>query len=457
MNFVQLEYPIFLTAIVSIIAMTRSLSLRKAITLAASYYFYAYWDYRFLGLLVASTIFDYLIGLALHRATSTSIRKSLLLLSIFGNLGVLGFFKYYNFFIESAEAIFSRWGLGGGTLAILLPIGISFYTFQTLSYSIDVYRRKILPCRSLLDFAIYVSFFPQLVAGPIVRASEFLPQLDAAPVVNRQHLYDGAMQVFRGFLKKVLIADHLAVFVDPVFASPTVFSSLTILLAIVAYTGQIYGDFSGYSDIAIGSARMLGFDLPENFRHPYLSTSIADFWRRWHITLSTWLRDYLYIPLGGNRHGSPRTYLNLMATMILGGLWHGAAWTFVLWGVWHGAALCLMRSSNSSRRGSLLSGIITFAIVVIGWTLFRATSLENWGELMGSLLTNARGFQWTPPAAMLALTILILEHAIWSSRYQDVLLLKPDRWYTPWIVGFGLAALLLFAPQSSKPFVYFQF
>ena len=245
-------------------------------------------------------------------------------ISVIVNLGVLGFFKYANFFIDSLLPVWDSFGWNPGTLAIVLPIGISFYTFQLLSYSIDVYRGQVRATRSLLDFAIYIAFFPQLVAGPIVRASEFLPQLAQMPKPTGASFYCGLMQLLRGLVKKMLIADTLATFVDPVMAGPGLFAGPTVWLALLAYAGQIYADFAGYSDIAIGSARLLGFELPENFRHPYLADSPSDFWRRWHITLSTWLRDYLYIPLGGNRGSALATARNLLVTMGLGGLWHGA-------------------------------------------------------------------------------------------------------------------------------------
>ncbi|MGV3483183.1 MAG: MBOAT family O-acyltransferase, partial [Planctomycetaceae bacterium] len=327
------------------------------------------------------------------------------------------------------------------------------------------------PCRSLLDFALYVTFFPQLVAGPIVRASEYLPQLRSSPCVRITNLYPGLIQILRGLIKKVLIADQLAIMVDPVFESPNLFHAATVTLAVLAYAGQIYGDFSGYSDIAVGSARLLGFSLPENFAHPYLATSMSDFWRRWHITLSTWLRDYLYIPLGGNRRGRFRTYLNLMITMILGGLWHGAAWNFVAWGAWHGIALSIERAvwstnlragrGNAHTGGFRISAIrhraITFVVVLVGWMLFRTTSFSHFGMLAGSLANWNQGLVWLPPIPLAALVLLTLEHAVWASPQRSLLRLAPHRWQTPWLVGFALAALALFAPGKSQPFVYFQF
>ncbi len=447
------------------------LKLRKIIALLASCYFYAYWDYRFLFLLLASTVLDFTVGQLIARSQESLWRKVWLALSIAGNLGVLGFFKYYNFFIESAEALWSSLGWHVGTLRLVLPIGISFYTFQTLSYSIDVYRRQLQATNSLLDFALYVMFFPQLVAGPIVRASTFLPQLDFHPTVVAANLYPGFAQILRGYVKKVLIADHLATMVDPVFDAPHVFCSATIALAILAYAGQIYGDFAGYSDIAIGSARLLGFELPANFAHPYLATSMSDFWRRWHMSLSTWLRDYVYIPLGGNRFGEVQTYRNLLLTMLLGGLWHGAAWTFVLWGIWHGLALSIERAWNGVRTkpsipgsGPRSSWLVSAGgwcwmsgCVLFGWTLFRSQSIANFASLWQSLLDLSPRLLWLPPFPLIALSLLLIEHLVWMTSRRDWLQLDPQRRCTPWLVGFALAAIALFAPQHAKPFVYFQF
>ncbi len=467
MNFAQFEYPIFLTVVVAIVWALPSLHLRKLLLLLASIYFYAYWDYRFLGLLLASTLLDFFVGLRLSRTDVPLQRNAWLALSLAGNLGTLGFFKYYNFFIESAEVIWSAWGWHVGTLQLILPIGISFYTFQTLSYSIDVYRRQLQATDSLLDFALYVMFFPQLVAGPIVRAINFLPQLRWGPTFRSENVYSGLTQILRGYVKKVLIADHLATMVDPVFAAPHIFSSLTIGLAILAYAGQIYGDFSGYSDIAIGSARLLGLELPENFSHPYLASSMSDFWRRWHMTLSTWLRDYVYIPLGGNRLSEFKTYRNLFITMLLGGLWHGAAWTFVLWGAWHGMTLALERAVTHRPSSdcpphrpawrSLVGWCWMITCVLVGWTLFRSQSLSQLTSLYQSLFDLTPRLLWLPPFPLTALVLLIFEHVLWLTPRRDWLQLNPRHWCTPWLVGFALAALALFAPQQAQPFVYFQF
>jgi alginate O-acetyltransferase complex protein AlgI len=385
-----------------------------------------------------------------------------LFLSICGNLGLLGFFKYCNFFIESAQVLLQPLGWNVSTLPLVLPIGISFYTFQTLSYSIDVYRGDLKAERNLLDFALFVCFFPQLVAGPIVRAGEFLPQLQSLPHWSGAVSYQALQQILRGFFKKLVIADQLGILVDGVYHAPGVFSSSTIALAMLAYAGQIYGDFSGYSDIAVGTARLLGYQLPENFRHPYWACSFQEFWRRWHITLSTWLRDYLYIPLGGSRGSSTQTYANLMITMTLGGLWHGAKWPFVLWGLWHGACLCLERwlaggTRVSDWRFSAWRWGLTFAGVLFGWTMFRASSLTTWAELWRSLVILGDGIDWYPPKPLIALGMLIFEHLLWKSRYQPLLQLPMERWYSPVLTGLAIWTLLLFTPQGFRPFHYFQF
>ncbi len=469
MIFTQFEYPIFLLIIAILVWLVPSLRIRKQILLVASLYFYAYWDWRFLALLCTTICFDWCLALQISRAQSPTARRLYLSASVASNLVILGFFKYYNFFIASAQEIFSGIGWHAGSLNIVLPLGISFFTFQSLSYTIDVYRGHLQARKSLFDYALFVSFFPQLVAGPIIRATELLPQFDQRPGFDYRSVYAGCQQILRGYLKKVLIADHLARAADAVFGSPEVFSSGTMALGLLAWTGQIYGDFAGYSDIAIGSARVLGFHLPENFHHPYLATSIQDFWRRWHMSLSSWLRDYLYIPLGGSRHGELRTHINLLVTMTLGGLWHGAAWTFVLWGIWHGGWLCVHRlwlritsrtstiGKTSSIGSAILGWTLTFTIVVIGWTLFRAGDMTTWRQFWTALLTNSGTIEWYPPQAIIALTWLVGEHLVWLTRYRSMMLLPIDRWYSPILTGLALWALAIFAPQVFRPFVYFQF
>ncbi len=467
MLFTQLEFPIFFLLVLVLAWLSPTRVTRNSILLVASYYFYAYWDYRFCGLLLLSTVVDFFVARAMAATDHASQRRWLLLISLAVNLGVLGFFKYFGFFVDSARPILEALGLSAGTLEIILPVGISFYTFQTLSYTIDVYRRVIRPTRSFLDFALYVAFFPQLVAGPIVRARELLPQLSVLPRFSRRRWYGGFQQLLRGAIKKVLLADRLGEMVDVVFAGPELYSGLTVWIAVIAYTGQIYYDFSGYSDMAIGAAKMLGYRFPGNFRHPYLATSIADFWRRWHMTLSRWLRDYLYVSLGGNRVSKLMTYRNLMITMTLGGLWHGAAWTFVLWGMWHGAWLAVERYGTSwtgKRLPSVVGWVATMLIVIVGWVLFRsspdlskAITILSQMTIVFPMTPPGNGIAWYPPLVIGALGCMVAEHLAWRTRLRRAMRLPFDAWYSPLGTALMIWALLLYAPRGFRPFVYFQF
>jgi alginate O-acetyltransferase complex protein AlgI len=460
MQFTQIEFLVFLVLIVVLVWRCRSPVTRNAILLVGSYYFYAYWDFRFCGLLLLSTAVDYFVAFRIASSVGRPAKRRWLLISLCTNLGVLGCFKYFNFFIESARPLLESMGMNAGTLNLILPVGISFYTFQTLSYTIDVYRGRIEPTRSVLDFSLYVAFFPQLVAGPIVRAAELLPQLATVPAWSSRRFYGGVQLAIVGLAKKVLLADRLGEFVDVVFAGPELYSGLTVWLAVVGYAGQIYYDFSGYTDIAIGVAKMLGYRFPRNFRHPYLATSVADFWHRWHMTLSRWLRDYLYIPLGGSRCGPLRTIVNLIVTMVLGGLWHGAAWTFVLWGLWHGVALAIERSLGQRyavRTGSWIGRLVTLLIVLIGWVLFRSQNLEQAIDVFEKLLFQSSGILWLPPLAIAVIACMLLEHAAWTTRLRIAMKLRPDRWYTPIVLTVLIWCLMLYAPRGFAPFVYFQF
>ncbi len=380
-------------------------SKRVALCLIASYVFYGWWAYEFLGLILISTLVDYLVGLSLGTAESRTTRKLLLGVSIACNLGILATFKYLNFFAENLEQLVAPfgWKLDWPTLNLLLPAGISFYTFQTLSYSIDVYRGQISPQRDLVKFATFVSFFPQLVAGPIVRAREFLPQLETDRVFDWVNFERGVGRVLQGFFKKLAIADSIAIVADPMFGDPRGYSSINVLVIVVLYAIQVYCDFSGYCDIAIGLAKMLGFELPENFRSPYFATSPSDFWHRWHITLSTWLRDYVYIPLGGNQNGEWNTYRNLTITMMLGGLWHGASWNFVIWGALHAIILVLHRAwvatrskkklrADASQRSTWVQVPVhafkcgaMFATLCVTWVFFRSSTLGGAIEILGQM------------------------------------------------------------------------
>src|SRR6266567_4511405 len=359
--------------------------------LAASYYFYGYWNARFVFLIAFSTVFNWTCGKLIYRTERDVVRRGIVGVAVSGNLGLLAYFKYYDFFVSSAQNLLDKTGIhiAPEIIAITLPVGISFFTFQALSYVIDIYRRTFEPV-SLLEFAVYESFFPHVVAGPIVRAAEFLPQLKEKHDPRRVDASKAFFLIFLGLFKKVVLANFLATeIVDQVFASPGRHSALETLVGIYGYAVQIYADFSGYTDMAIGLALLLGFRFPQNFDSPYAAVSIQDFWRRWHMTLSRWLRDYVYIPFGGNRKANPRTYLNLLATMLLGGLWHGAAWTFVVWGGLHGSLLAIHRLWSRTLdevgwrpavtvRGSTAwrwaSRILLLHAVSAGWVFFWASS-----------------------------------------------------------------------------------
>jgi alginate O-acetyltransferase complex protein AlgI len=466
--FTEFRFLVFFVLVFVVHWATSASSLRKVWLLLSSYAFYAAWDWRFLGLIVASTTIDYTVGLLLGRVRADGRRRILLGASVVGNLSILGFFKYYNFFVGSAADLLrwlgADWGLE--TLEIILPVGISFYTFQTLSYTIDVYRGKIEPTRNLLDVALFVGFFPQLVAGPIVRAADFLPQLRTERRFGDVDVRGNLRCFLVGFIKKACIADNLAAIVDVYFQDPHAYTAGSAWIAVLLYAIQIYCDFSGYSDMAVGGAGLLGYRLPENFSFPYLAANITEFWRRWHISLSTWLRDYLYIPLGGNRHGKLRATRNLLVTMLIGGLWHGAAWNFVAWGGMHGLMLIahkewVRRLPRWRVRGPLtsaLSPLLTFYWVCLGWILFRSESFSSaWATMESFVLLQSPG-----PRELSSLNyglILILAIVHWASQSQ--LLADVDRRLPDWafavVYGAAAAATLSFVSIRYTPFIYFQF
>ncbi len=466
MNFNSAEFMVFLTVVLVLYAVVfrRELA-RNLLLLSASYFFYMSWNWKYAGLIALSTVVDYVVALALAGENRQGRRKRLLIVSLVLNLGLLGLFKYYNFFVDLAQGPLTVFGHDVTFLQhhLLLPVGISFYTFQTLSYTIDVYRREI-PCeRNFVNFALFVSFFPQLVAGPIVRAAHFLPQLHRTPQVSEARFASGMWLMFQGLFKKIVIADLLAgLGVDAVFADPSRFSSLDLLLALYGYAFQIYNDFSGYSDIAIGVARMLGFELPINFNRPYLAENVREFWSRWHITLSTWLRDYLYIPLGGNRCGPWRVKFNLMVTMLLGGLWHGAAIHFVLWGCYHGLLLCAAHGTPRSAPSAspltrLRRQFVCFHLVVFGWLLFR---IGTWDALASYLagLAQLSGGTALSPLYVGVLALAFLTHVVPRSLFDTL-----ARWWCQqpaFLQGAGYAGLVLaFVGLSlgTPSFIYFQF
>ncbi|MAX70192.1 MAG: membrane-bound O-acyltransferase family protein [Flavobacteriaceae bacterium] len=393
MLFNSIEYLIFLPIVFIIYWLLKSnYRNQNILLLVASYVFYGWWDYRFLSLIIFSSFLDYFVGLKIESAQDQKKKKQWLLVSLCSNLGLLGVFKYYNFFADSFSSVMSTvgWEVDSLTLNIILPVGISFYTFQTLSYSIDIYRNQIKASKDIVGFFTYVSLFPQLVAGPIERASNLMPQIEGKRTLNNSLIKTGLFQIFIGLFRKVAIADNLGVYVDSVYANQEIHNGSTLLVATIFYAFQIYFDFSGYSDIAIGSAKLFGFNFNRNFNFPYFSKTLTEFWRRWHMSLSFWLRDYLYISLGGNRKGIVITYRNLLLTMLLGGLWHGSSWNFVIWGGIHGLFLSLEKYTFSVFKIKTFNAfgyIYTFIVVIIAWVFFRATDFSSAWAIVGKILS----------------------------------------------------------------------
>lgn len=443
-----------------------SVKWRNIYLIIASYIFYGWWDWRFLGLIAISSLADYIIGIKISTAQSRHLRKSLLIASISINLGILGFFKYFNFFIESLAILFNNLNIPfhAGTLEIILPVGISFYTFQTMSYTIDIYRGQLKPTKSWTQFFAFVSFFPQLVAGPIERAAHLLPQFYNRKTFSPSLAAAGLRLALWGFFKKIVIADNLAPIVEQIFANPEGHSGLGILVGAMAFAFQIYCDFSGYSDIAIGLGKTMGFDLLTNFNKPYFSKSFTEFWQRWHISLSTWFRDYVYIPLGGNRVSKTRNNLNLMITFVVSGLWHGANFTFIIWGFLHGAMLILEKRIKALRH---IPALIVFLITSLFWIPFRANSVEHLKQLISQLFTFTAKNQWNtllvfPNSKMFALTItfvlfLIAERQMSNLNFSESLrkFNTPIRISTYAIL---VICILMLGNFDVKPnFIYFQF
>ncbi len=442
--------------------------------LGASCWFYMSWNPWFILLIFASTSIDYFVALYLERLAvrienPSYVRKRRLLvsLSVAINLSILAFFKYTVFALDTTQSVCNALGipLSVPTLKVILPLGISFYTFEAISYIVDVYRQKIRAVRSPLDYALYILFFPHLVAGPIVRSGDFLPQLERNKRFSWLRMQAGVQLFLLGLFKKAIIADHLAGIIDPIFKCPGNYGSVALWLATLGYAAQIYCDFSGYSDMAIGAAHMLGFKLPANFRLPYFAASPGEFWHRWHISLSSWLRDYLYIPLGGSRNGTLATYRNLMLTMTLGGFWHGASWTFVVWGFYHGLLLVLHRACPLPRwsQGTLFRPVgmlMTFLAVCVGWVFFRAQSLGDAGTILSGLLLPAAGAEL--PADQVRLVLACLSAVLAGHLIGTFVSLRRLEQRLPAIVaggalGLSLVLYFLLLPQDGKGFIYFQF
>jgi len=479
MLFCTIQYVLFLGAVFVLYWSLPGQRARIWLLLAASIIFYAAWN-KWLALLVgATTILDYLIALALEASTSERRRKCLLLLSLCVNLGLLVTFKYANFFIDSLRGALGECGASASLplLSVIVPVGISFYTFEAINYTVDVYRRRIAAERDLGHFMLFILFFPHLVAGPIVRARDFLPQIRRPKRWDWQRLGLGLWLIILGAFKKLAIADRMALYVDPVFSDPGQYSSGAIWIAALAFALQIYCDFSGYTDIALGSAHLLGYKLAVNFRMPYLSPNITEFWRRWHISLSSWLRDYLFIPLGGSRKGRWLTFRNLLIVMTLGGLWHGAHWNFVVWGTVQGLLLVGhklfvdWRQSRPELNRLLHAGparaiciALTFLVAMLSFVIFRSNSLHDLGILLSRLLSGTAGADGPMPSLSVWFTLL----AVAIGHGLGVLLCRNRLSALRFVmrapapaVGFGYAATLnaalLLAPAVSKAFIYFQF
>ncbi len=446
---------------------------RLLLCLAGSYFFYGWWDPRFLSLIVLSTVIDYALGLKISETEEQTKRKRLLWISVGMNLGVLAFFKYFNFFTDSFINLMNSVGIEASfnTIHIILPVGISFYTFQSMSYTIDLYRRKIEVEPDFMRFATYISFFPQLVAGPIVRASDLLPQFRKDHNFDWHNFTMGLGQMLVGFFKKVAVADSLALVVDQIFTSPAGFSSLNLVIGVIFYSFQIYCDFSGYSDIAIGLARIMGFHFPMNFRTPYFSKNFSEFWTRWHISLSSWLRDYLYIPLGGNRGGKLFMYRNLMITMLLGGLWHGASWAFVFWGFLHGSYQIIQKLTTSYvtqiedalqmpewLRNAWAMSLVYF-LTCFAWIYFRSPDFATANAIISGIAafegTTLVNMFWIVQGFLLIGILLLVEIVDTKMDLPSIAEQSPVFQIASYaMILWGIALLGTFGQSQ---FIYFQF
>ena len=438
------------------------LKLQNAFVVVASYVFYGWWDWRFLLLIAFTSFCSWGSGLLIGKAASEKGSKAWMWLNIVLNLGILAVFKYYDFFGAEFARLFHI-STEGLLLKVILPVGISFYTFQALGYSIDVYRKKMEPTKDIVAFFAFLSFFPQLVAGPIERATNLLPQFLKKREFDYDTAVDGVRQILWGLFKKMVVADNCAEYVDQVFAGYTHYTGSTLLLAALLFTFQIYCDFSGYSDIAIGTAKLFGIRLMRNFDTPYFSRSVTEFWRRWHISLTTWFRDYVYIPLGGSRTTRAKVVRNILVVFLLSGLWHGANWTFIVWGAYHGLLLCLEKSLKRKSVSPLTSNLLplTFFLVLLGWIVFRSASLADaWGYLGGlfssSLFSVPFLFVGTKKTLLMVAVMLVLE---WFTRSKEHAL-QFDKTTKPWLAWvFSLAVVLMILEFStvSQSFIYFQF
>ena len=476
MLFNSVQFAIFF-AIVYLLYLLLNHKGQNRLLLVASYIFYGCWDWRFLSLIAISTVVDYFCGLKIYESREKRKRKLFLFISICSNLTILGFFKYFNFFTENLYALLNGFGFSPDPvfLNIILPVGISFYTFQTISYSIDIYRGELNPTRKFLDFALFVSFFPQLVAGPIERAKNLLPQMLLPRKLTADKFYEGCYLIFWGLFLKVFIADNLARMVDPVFSSSEPYDGVRVLLALYAFAFQIFGDFAGYSNIARGLAKCMGFDLMVNFNLPYFAVNPQDFWQRWHISLSTWFRDYLYIPLGGNRNGQMNTYRNLAITMLLCGLWHGAAWTFIVWGAYHALLQIIHKllqpllSKISTPKNVIIAKswffvkvVFFFHIVCLGWLIFRAESMSQVFHMLHGMLFH---FDLTRDVGQISiilqmvffLGILLIVQSFQYLKNDLMIVLRANTPVRGMFYFICLCLLLIGGVSGGQEFIYFRF
>lgn len=481
MLFNSLEFLIFLPVVFCLywFVFNKNLFFQNLLILFASYLFYGWWDYRFLSLIIFSTVVDFFIGQKIHMSKDLKLRKMYLILSLATNLGILGFFKYFNFFIDSFIDLVALTGYSlenQWTLNIILPVGISFYTFQTLSYTIDIYRKQLTPTNNFISFAAFVAFFPQLVAGPIERAKNLLPQFK----INRSFSYkssvDGLRQILWGFFKKIVIADNCAIVANAIFSNPESFNGIELLIGALFFTFQIYGDFSGYSDIAIGVGRLFGFTLMKNFAYPYFSRDIAEFWRRWHISLSSWFRDYVYIPLGGSRGSEFLKLRNTFIIFLVSGFWHGANWTFLMWGLLNALYFIPLLISNKNRENidivakakmfpsfkELVQIFSTFSLTVIAWIFFRSESLSQAFLIISKIFSPTLFICPTITNQMIINTFLLLifismEWIGRESEYALERLLLKNKIYFRWMMYFILIFLILIFSDNQQEFIYFQF
>lgn len=474
MLFNSIDFAYFLPIVLLLFwLLSKNLKAQNLVLLLASYVFYGWWDWRFLSLIALSSFADYIIGIQLHKAQTN--RKYWLVLSLVINLGMLAFFKYADFFAQSFSDAFSLFGqhIELSRLNIILPVGISFYTFQTLSYTLDIYKRKLEPTKSLVSFLAFVSFFPQLVAGPIERASNLLPQFFQNKKIKSDLFVAGLQQMLWGFFKKMVIADNCAIIVDQIFNQAPEYSGLTLFIGAIFFGFQIYGDFSGYSDIAIGTAKLFGFNLSQNFAFPYFSRDIAEFWRKWHISLSSWFKDYLYIPLGGSRATKAKTIRNIFIIFLVSGFWHGANWTFVFWGFAHALLFVPLFVLNKNRTFTqnnhnlspinLWRMLSTFVLVCLAWILFRAQNIEQAIFIYGKIFDFT---SWTSPSledfnsAIIISMIVFLLVVEWNNKKEKNPLKNIDKLpnVVRWLFySFLLFCISMFSPTQELPFIYFQF